>query len=81
MNAKAIELNTNYDDEHHFYCQALDTIGKPHESIAEIQRALELDPLSIAMNMEMGYSLYGRGGGMGEVYLDTNIQKRRQVAV
>ncbi len=56
--AKAIELNTNYDDGHHFYCQALDTIGKPEEAIAEIRLALELDPLSIGMNMEMGYSLY-----------------------
>ena len=56
--AKAIEINTNYDDEHHFYCQALDTVGRPQESIAEMKRALELDPLSISMNMEMGWSLY-----------------------
>jgi eukaryotic-like serine/threonine-protein kinase len=56
--AKAIEISTNYDDEHHFYCQALDTTGKPLESIAEMRRALELDPFSISMNMEMGWSFY-----------------------
>ena len=56
--AKAIELNTNYDDEHHFYCQALDTLGRPQDSIAEMRRALDLDPLSISMNMEMGWSFY-----------------------
>ena len=56
--AKAIEINTNYDDEHHFYCQALDTIGKPQDSIAEMRRALELDPFSLSMNVEMGWSLY-----------------------
>ena len=56
--AKAIEINTNYDDEHHFYCQALDTVGRPEESIAEMKRALELDPLSLTLNMEIGWSLY-----------------------
>jgi serine/threonine protein kinase/Tfp pilus assembly protein PilF len=56
--AKAIEINTNYDDDHHFYCQALDTIGKPQDSIAEMRRALELDPFSLSMNMEMGWSFY-----------------------
>jgi hypothetical protein len=44
----------NYDDSHHFYCQALDTIGRPEESIAEMKRALELDPLSLSMTTEMG---------------------------
>ena len=56
--AKAIEINTNYDDEHHFYCQALDTIGKPKESIDEMRKVLELDPLSVAMRFEMSFSLY-----------------------
>ncbi|PWT88214.1 MAG: hypothetical protein C5B55_13485 [Blastocatellia bacterium] len=56
--ARAIEINTNYEDDHHFYCQALDTLGKPEESIAEMQRALELDPLSLPINIEMGWSLY-----------------------
>jgi len=56
--AKAIEVNTNYDDEHHFYCQALDTVGNPQESIAEMRRALELDPLSLSVNTEIGWSLY-----------------------
>jgi serine/threonine protein kinase/tetratricopeptide (TPR) repeat protein len=54
----AIEVNTNYDDDHHFYCQALDTLGRPEESIAEMQRALDLDPLSSVINLEVGWSLY-----------------------
>jgi len=56
--AKAIEVNTNYDDEHHFYCQALDTMGKPRESIDEMRKVLALDPLSVAMRFEMSFSLY-----------------------
>lgn len=56
--AAAIEVNTNYDDDHHFYCEALDTLGDPEDSIAEMQRALNLDPLSLVINMEMGWSLY-----------------------
>lgn len=55
---KAIEVNTNYDDEHHFYCQALDALGQPQESIAEMRKALVLDPISVSMNMEIGWSYY-----------------------
>jgi adenylate cyclase len=33
-------------------------MGLPEESIAEMRRALELDPLSLAMSTEMGWSLY-----------------------
>src|SRR5262249_52530804 len=56
--ANAIELNTNYGDSHHFYCQYLDAVGRPEDAILEINRALELDPLSLMLGTELGWSYY-----------------------
>jgi tetratricopeptide (TPR) repeat protein len=56
--ANAIELNTNYGDSHHFYCQYLDAVGRPDEAITEINRALELDPPSLMLGAELGWSYY-----------------------
>ena len=56
--ANAIELNTNYGDSHHFYCQYLDAVGRPDEAVIEIKRALEFDPLSLMLGTELGWSYY-----------------------
>ncbi|HJR05918.1 MAG TPA: protein kinase [Pyrinomonadaceae bacterium] len=47
---RAIELNPNYPTAHHWYCLYLRDVGRFDDSIAEIKRAQELDPLSIAIN-------------------------------
>jgi TolB-like protein/DNA-binding winged helix-turn-helix (wHTH) protein/Tfp pilus assembly protein PilF len=55
---KAIELNTSYGDTHHYYCSYLDAIGRADESVREIKQALQIDPLSQMLGMELGWSYY-----------------------
>jgi tetratricopeptide (TPR) repeat protein len=52
---KAIELNPNYSNAHLFYAGAyLTPMGRHEEAIAEMKRALEVDPLSLPLNNMMG---------------------------
>jgi TolB-like protein/DNA-binding winged helix-turn-helix (wHTH) protein/Tfp pilus assembly protein PilF len=55
---RAIELNPGYANAHHWYALQLDEMGRPDESIAEINRALELDPLSLIINANAVVILY-----------------------
>jgi serine/threonine protein kinase/tetratricopeptide (TPR) repeat protein len=55
---RAIELNPNYATAHQFYGDYLEATGRPTEAIAEEKRALELDPLSLVINFELGMSFY-----------------------
>jgi tetratricopeptide (TPR) repeat protein len=55
---KAIELNTNYGEANHYYCQYLDVMGRTDEAIQEMTRALQFDPLAFVLYGEMGYSHY-----------------------
>jgi TolB-like protein/DNA-binding winged helix-turn-helix (wHTH) protein/Tfp pilus assembly protein PilF len=43
---RAIDLNPNYANGHHWYAEYLSLVGRHAEAIAESQRARELDPLS-----------------------------------
>ncbi|MGA2195214.1 MAG: winged helix-turn-helix domain-containing protein [Bryobacteraceae bacterium] len=43
---RAIELNPNYANGHHWYAEFLSLVARHAEAIAESQRARELDPLS-----------------------------------
>jgi tetratricopeptide (TPR) repeat protein len=47
---RAIELNPNYANGHHWYGEYLSLVGRHPEAIAESQRARELDPLSNIIN-------------------------------
>jgi len=40
-------LNSNYPNAHHAYSVLLGALGRPDEAIAEIRKAVEVDPLSI----------------------------------
>jgi tetratricopeptide (TPR) repeat protein len=52
---RAIALNPNYATAHHWYGEVnLMLMGKPDEAIAEMKRALELDPLSLIINTDLG---------------------------
>jgi serine/threonine protein kinase/tetratricopeptide (TPR) repeat protein len=51
---KAIALNANYPTAHQWYSECLYVTGRFDESIAEAKRALELDPLSVAINGSLG---------------------------
>jgi DNA-binding winged helix-turn-helix (wHTH) protein/TolB-like protein len=55
---KAIELNPNYATAHHWYAEFLITQGRVDESLVEIKRAHELDPLSSIINTDTGKILY-----------------------
>ena len=55
---EAIALNPNYASAHHFYSICLLTAGRQEEALAEIQRAQELDPLSLIITSVHGWIFY-----------------------
>jgi serine/threonine protein kinase/tetratricopeptide (TPR) repeat protein len=58
---RAIELNPGYATAHEWYSDYLSRLGRHKEALAEIQRALQLDPLSAPVNGMLGtVYFYGR---------------------
>jgi serine/threonine-protein kinase len=57
---RAIELNPNYANAHHWFAHYLAAMGKLDESLSEQKRALELDPLSLIINTQLGMVFYYR---------------------
>ncbi len=59
---RAIALNPNYAPAHHWYgFSVLLPLGEFDRAIAEVKRALELDPFSAVMNANLGFCyLYAR---------------------
>jgi len=55
---RAIELNPNYSTAHLWYSAFLQAMGRLDESKVEIERAQQLDPLSIPINAKVGLTLY-----------------------
>ncbi len=55
---RALELNANYATAHQWYAWELMLLGRNDESIAEMQRARELDPFSFAINTDLGLQAY-----------------------
>lgn len=55
---KASVLNPNYATAHHWYSVYLTAMGRPAEAMAEIQKAQNLDPLSPAIQTDIGFQLY-----------------------
>lgn len=51
---RALELNPNYATAHHWYAIYLSAMGRFDEAIAEIERALALDPLSLIVSSAAG---------------------------
>jgi len=51
---RAIELNPSYPTGHHWYSTHLRMLGRLDESMAEIQRAQQLDPLSPIIGVNVG---------------------------
>jgi tetratricopeptide (TPR) repeat protein len=54
----AIQLNPNYSTAHLWYSFYLLLLGRNEESLKEIQIAQTLDPLSLIINANRGYTLY-----------------------
>jgi len=86
---EAIEFNPNYATAHHWYALLLRSLGRYDESIQQIERALELDPLSLIINMAAGSLFETRGDksraiGHYEKALDLNpmfINARARLAI
>src|SRR5260370_3937786 len=55
---RAIELNPNYDNAHHWYSHYFTAMGQTEESLAESKRALELDQLGLIMNVHLGWHYF-----------------------
>src|SRR5436853_927906 len=56
---RAIELNPNYATGHQQYGNnTLSALGRVDEAIAEGKRAVELDPLSLVINADLGMNYY-----------------------
>ena len=52
---RAIELNPNYATAHHWYGESgLTPLGQFEDGVAELKRALQLDPLSVIINADVG---------------------------
>jgi TolB-like protein/DNA-binding winged helix-turn-helix (wHTH) protein/Tfp pilus assembly protein PilF len=55
---RAIELDPNYATGHHWYAEHLALEGRFDQAFAEMQRARQLDPLSLIMATDNGAILY-----------------------
>ncbi len=54
----AIQLNPNYATAHHWYAELLSLQGRHDDAIREIDRAIDLDPVSVAIVKDKGVILY-----------------------
>jgi TolB-like protein/Tfp pilus assembly protein PilF len=55
---RALTLNPSYATAHHWYGNYLSDIGREEEALAEMQRALELDPLSAIISRDVAWPLF-----------------------
>jgi TolB-like protein/DNA-binding winged helix-turn-helix (wHTH) protein/Flp pilus assembly protein TadD len=55
---RAIELDPNYATAHHWYAEYLALVGRFDEAFVEIERARQLDPLSLIIAADHGAILY-----------------------
>jgi DNA-binding winged helix-turn-helix (wHTH) protein/Tfp pilus assembly protein PilF len=58
---RAIELDPNNANAHHWYSPVLETMGRYTEALTEIERAQALDPTSKSVLADKGIVLYGMG--------------------
>lgn len=55
---RSLALNPNYAEAHHWYAIYLANLGRHDEAEREAKRAVELDPLSLLMNMTAALNFY-----------------------
>jgi TolB-like protein len=56
--ARAIELSPNYATAYHWFGEYLVFLGRFEEGFAQYKKALELDPLSLAISTDLGLGYY-----------------------
>jgi len=77
---RALELSPSYATAHHWYALSLDACGRHSEALAEMERAQELDPLSLIIHANVGLMHYharryeeGIRQGLATVAMDPNF--------
>jgi TolB-like protein/Flp pilus assembly protein TadD len=55
---RALALNPGYADAHHFYSHVLLLAGRVDDSLSELQTARALDPLSLVLRSDIGWTYY-----------------------
>jgi serine/threonine-protein kinase len=55
---RGLELNPNYATGHLWYSFYLLLLGRSEEALREVEKAQQLDPLSLIINANRGYTLY-----------------------
>ena len=74
---RAVEINPNYATAHHWFGNSLlVTLGRFDEAIKEGERAVELDPLSLIINADLGSTFM-----VGRRYDEAIAQLRRTLAL
>jgi TolB-like protein/Flp pilus assembly protein TadD len=58
---RAIELKPSLSTAHHWYSICLRDVGRPKDALAEANRALELDPVSLIINTNLGDTFFYAG--------------------
>jgi Flp pilus assembly protein TadD len=71
---KAIEIDPNYANAHHWLAYDLLFFGRKDEALAEIALARQLDPLSAVINADEGFFLYGARRGDARARLERAIE-------
>jgi serine/threonine-protein kinase len=71
---RAIELKPNYPDARVFYSLFLTALGRPEEGMAQIERAVELDPFNFFFEWAFGWHLWAQ-----RRYDDAIVQLRRSL--
>jgi TolB-like protein/Tfp pilus assembly protein PilF len=56
---RALELNANSPQAHHWYSSVLLTLGRFDDAIYHARRAVEIDPLSVYESVALGWQLIG----------------------
>jgi eukaryotic-like serine/threonine-protein kinase len=55
---RALELNPCYAPANHYYAEFLMTMGRHEEALTRMKNTLELDPLSLIINVAIGWTCY-----------------------
>ena len=71
---RSLELSPTYPTANHWYAEFVMTMGRHEEAIARMKNGQELDPLSLIINVAVGWALYH-----GRSYDEAVAQLRRTV--
>ena len=68
---RALQASPNSSNTHHWYAEYLSTLGRANDSIVEMRRASELDPLSLPFTATLG-RMYRDAGRFDEAIAECN---------